>query len=52
MRISICASSARTVSSATPTTMIIEVPPREMPLRDAEVLKWLMRIGTIAIMPR
>ena len=35
--------SACTVSSATPTTMMIEVPPREMPLVRATLLQWLMR---------
>ena len=46
-----CASRARTVSRATPTTMMMEVPPREMPVRAADALKCAIRMGTTAMMP-
>ena len=48
----IWASSALTVSSATPMTMMIDVPPREIPLFLADSLNTLMMMGTTATMPR
>ena len=46
---SICASSARTVSSATPTTMMMDVPPREMPVSCSACEHALMISGVIAM---
>ena len=42
---SICASRARKVSSATPTTMMMDVPPREMPVSESAEDTALMMIG-------
>ena len=48
----IWASRARTVSSATPTAIMMDVPPMDRPVRDAVELKWEIRMGTTAMMPR